>query len=120
LLSQQLQGSGPAYFYLWEWPVPAFDGKFGAVHAVDVGAAVHDFRGAINGSGSKEGTKLVEIFSAVWTEFAKTGEPNSKLTLNWPKYDLQTRPTMVFDVDTRVVNDHRGEFRKLWKELGAS
>jgi para-nitrobenzyl esterase len=114
------QGRGPAYFYLWEWPVPAFDGKFGAVHGVDVGAAVHDFRGAINGSGSKEGTKLVETFSAVWTEFAKTGVPNSKLTPNWPKYDLQTRATMVFDVDTRVVNDHRSEFRKLWEELGAS
>ena len=54
------QGRGPAYFYLWEWPVPAFDGKFGAVHGVDVGASVHDFRGAINGSGSKEGKTLVE------------------------------------------------------------
>jgi para-nitrobenzyl esterase len=114
------QGRGPAYFYLWEWPVPAFDGKFGAVHGVDVGAAVHDFRGPINGSGSKEGTKLVETFSAVWTEFAKTGVPNSKLTPNWPKYDTQTRATMVFDVNTRVVNDHRSEFRKLWEELGAS
>lgn len=111
-------GGAPVYYYLWEWPVPAFDGKFGAVHGVDVGAAVHDFRGAINGSGSAEGTKMVERFAAVWTGFAKTGKPDSSLTPAWPAYDTQTRATMVFDNDTRVVNDHRREFRTLWDEIG--
>jgi para-nitrobenzyl esterase len=114
------QGRAPAYLYIWEWPVPAFDGKFGAVHGVDVGAAVHDFRGPINGSGSKEGKTLVENFAAVWTAFAKTGVPNSDRTPDWPAYDLEKRATMVFDVNTRVVNDHRGEFRRLWEELGQS
>ena len=114
------QGRGPAYFYIWEWPVPAFDGKFGAVHGVDVGAAVHDFRGAINGSGSKDGKKLVEDFAAVWTSFAKTGVPNCPRTPNWPQYDLTKRATMVFDAESKVVDDHRAEFRKLWEELGAA
>ncbi len=111
-------GGAPAYFYLWEWPVPAFDGKFGAVHGVDVGATVHDFRGPINGSGSAAGTRMVERFAAVWTGFAKTGKPVSSLTPEWPAYDTKTRATMVFDEDTRVVNDHRGEFRVLWEEIG--
>jgi len=113
------QGPGATYFYTWEWPVPAFDGKFGAVHGVDVGAAIHDFRGAINGSGSKDGKLLVEKFAAVWTGFAKQGVPKSALTPEWPVYNAQTRATMVFDVNTRVVNDHRREFRMLWDELGA-
>jgi para-nitrobenzyl esterase len=111
------QGPGATYFYTWEWPVPAFDGKFGAVHGVDVGAAVHDFRGSINGSGSKDGKALVERFAAVWTGFAKTGVPKSMLTPDWPAYNSTTRATMVFDVNTRVVNDHRREFRLLWDEL---
>ena len=100
--------------------MPAFDGKFGAVHGVDVGAAVHDFRGAINGSGSKDGKKLVEDFAAVWTSFAKTGVPNCPRTPNWPQYDLTKRATMVFDAESKVVDDHRAEFRKLWEELGAA
>ena len=112
------QGTAPVYFYTWEWPVPAFDGKFGAVHGVDVGAAIHDFRGAINGSGSKDGKLLVERFAAVWTGFAKAGTPKSALTPDWPAYNAETRATMVFDVNTRVVNDHRREFRLLWDELG--
>jgi para-nitrobenzyl esterase len=28
------------YVYLWEWTCPAFDGKFGAVHAMDVAASM--------------------------------------------------------------------------------
>ncbi|MBC7982994.1 MAG: carboxylesterase/lipase family protein [Candidatus Obscuribacterales bacterium] len=114
------QGTAPVYLYTWEWPVPAFDGKFGAVHGVDVGAAVHDFRGAINGSGSKEGTLMVERFAAVWAAFAKTGVPNSSLTPAWNAFDEKQRATMVFDVNTRVVNDHRREFRLLWDEIIAS
>ncbi len=114
------QGAAPVYFYTWEWPVPAFDGKFGAVHGVDVGAAIHDFRGAINGSGSKDGKQLVERFAAVWTGFAKDGVPRSTLTPAWPAYDTDKRATMIFDVDTRVANDHRREFRLLWDELGTT
>jgi len=110
-------GKAPVYLYTWEWMVPAFDGKFGAVHGVDVGAAVHDFRGPINGSGSSDGTKMVEKFAAVWTGFAKTGKPASSLTPDWPAFDAKTRATMVFDTNTRVVNDHRREFRLLWDEL---
>ena len=77
-------------------------------------------RGAINGGGSKDGKQLVERFAAVWTGFAKEGVPKSALTPAWPAYDAEKRATMIFDVDTRVVNDHRREFRLLWDELGAT
>jgi para-nitrobenzyl esterase len=117
--AQAAQGGAPAYFYTWEWEVPAFDGKFGAVHGVDVGAAVHDFRGQINGSGSREGKLMVERFAAVWSGFAKTGVPKSDKTPEWPTYNAQTRATMIFDLNTRVVNDYRREFRLLWDELNA-
>jgi len=111
------QGGAPVYFYSWEWEVPAFDGKFGAVHGVDVGAAVHDFRGQINGSGSREGKLMVERFAAVWSGFAKNGVPKSDKTPEWPAYNTQARDTMVFNLNTRVVDDYRGESRKLWDEL---
>lgn len=117
--AQAAQGGAPVYFYTWEWEVPAFDGKFGAVHGVDVGAAVHDFRGQINGSGSREGKLMVERFAAVWSGFAKHGVPKSDKTPEWPAYDAQNRATMIFDLNTRVVNDHRREFRLLWDELNA-
>jgi para-nitrobenzyl esterase len=112
--------AAPVYYYLWEKQVKSYNGQFGAVHGVDVGAAIHDPRGPINDCGDREGKLLVDRFAAVWTNFAKTGVPNSDLTPPWPAYDLDLRTTMVFDVSTRAVNDYRREFRLLWEELGGS
>jgi para-nitrobenzyl esterase len=114
------QNSAPAYYYLWEKPVKSYNGQFGAVHGVDVGAAIHDPRGPINDSGDREGKLMVERFAAVWTNFAKTGVPNSDLTPPWTVFDNHQRATMVFNLDTRVENDYRREFRLLWEELGGS
>ena len=109
-------GGAPAYLYLWEWVAPGYDGKFGAVHGVDVGPALHDYRGPINGSGSMAGKRITDRFAAAWTAFAKTGKPDSP-QLPWPAYDAKQRATMVFDTDTRVVDDYRSAFRRLWDEL---
>ena len=112
------QKKAPVYHYIWEWASKAYDGKFGAVHGVDVSPAVHDYTGPNNDCGQKEGKLMVERFAAAWTNFAKTGVPNSDLTPNWPAYDLKKRATMVFSTNTRVVNDYRRDFRLLWEELG--
>lgn len=114
------QNSAPVYYYLWEWAAKAYDGKFGAVHGVDVAPTVHDYRGPNNDSGQKAGKLMVDRFAAVWTNFAKTGVPNSDLTPDWPQYDLKNRATMVFDNNTRVESDYRRDFRLLWEELGGS
>jgi len=85
-----------------------------------VGAAIHDPRGPINDCGDREGKLLVDRFAAVWTNFAKTGVPSSAITPDWPAYDKDKRATMVFDINTRVENDYRRDFRLLWEELGGT
>jgi para-nitrobenzyl esterase len=114
------QKGAPAYYYIWEKPVKSYNGQFGAVHGVDVGAAIHDPRGPINDSGDQEGKLLVDRFATAWTNFAKTGVPNSETTPPWKPFDLENRATMIFDLNTRVENDYRREFRLLWEELGGS
>jgi para-nitrobenzyl esterase len=111
------QGKAPAYMYSWDWYAPGYDSKFGAVHGTDVAVAMHDYRGPINGSGSKAGKLMADRFASVWTNFAKTGTTTSPLTPTWAAYEPKARATMVFDTDTRVVNDYRREFRLLWDEL---
>ena len=34
---KSMQKRGNAYLYLMEWPSPAYEGRFGAVHGVDLG-----------------------------------------------------------------------------------
>jgi len=112
-------GKAPAYMYLWSWESPGFGGKFGAVHGTDVAASFHGVRDTIVGVGSAEGKVMCDRLASVWVAFANTGDPNNPRIPRWPAYDGTTRATMVFDTDTRVENDPRGEIRKFWAEMPA-
>jgi para-nitrobenzyl esterase len=58
--------------------------------------------------------KLQERMSAVWSSFAKTGEPAHSDIPEWPRYSLEKRETMIIDETWRVENDFYGAERKLW------
>ena len=102
------------YTYLWEWPCPAYDGKFGAVHAMDVSASMHNERDAILGSGSSEARRMCQALASSWLAFAKTGNPNNAFIPDWPRFDSSRRATLIFDRNTRVELDPHGALRKLW------
>jgi para-nitrobenzyl esterase len=106
-------GKAPVYMYVWDWPTPAFDGKFGAVHGHDVEASFHLSRNAIGGAGTKGGRQMSDRLSATWVAFASTGKPNNPLIPDWPGYEAKRRATMVFDTDMRVVDDYRGDFVRM-------
>lgn len=103
--------------YLWEWNCPAFDGKFGAVHAMDVAASMHNERDAILGSGSSDARRMCDALASAFLAFAKTGNPNNSRVPQWPRFDSSTRSTLVFDRDTRIVRDPHGTLRKLWLDM---
>jgi para-nitrobenzyl esterase len=108
------QGGAPAYLYLWEWESPGMGGKFGAVHGVDVGLAFHNSSGAITGGGTPEGKLMADRLASAWVAFARTGDPNNPKLPKWPAYDAKTKPTMVFDAETRVVEDPKKDLRGFW------
>jgi para-nitrobenzyl esterase len=110
-------GKAPAYMYLWDWVSPGFGAKFGAVHGTDVSASFHNVRDNIVGVGSPLGKVMCDRLASAWVAFAKTGDPNNPHIPKWPSYDATSRATMVFDTDTRVENDPRGEIRKYWADM---
>jgi para-nitrobenzyl esterase len=114
------QGGAPAYLYLWAWPSPGMGGKFGAVHGVDVGLAFHNSSGEITGGGTPEGKLMADRLASAWVAFARTGNPNNPQIPEWPPYDPATKPTMIFDVDTRVEKDPLRDLRGFWDEAPPS
>jgi len=112
------QGGAPVYLYLWEWKSPGMGGKFGAVHGVDVGLAFHNSAGEITGGGTAEGKLMADRLASAWVAFARTGDPNNPQIPKWPAYDAATKPTMIFDVDTRVVEDPKKDLRGFWTGSG--
>ena len=64
------------------------------------------------GSGRKEGRQKALELASAWIAFAKTGNPDNEHMPHWPKYDAAARATMIFDTNTRVINDPRSAMRK--------
>ena len=107
------QGAAPAYMYQWNWRTPAYDGKFGAVHGIDVSATFHSYRDGFF-AGSTPGKKMADRLASAWAAFAATGDPNNGHIPPWKPYDDKGRAVMIFDDDTRLAFDPRAEIRAWW------
>jgi para-nitrobenzyl esterase len=110
-------GRAPVYAYLWEWPSPAFDGKFGAVHAMDVPASLRNDRDVILGGGGRNATRMCDALARAWVEFAKTGAPSHSGIPTWGKFDTEERSTLIVGRDTRLVRDPYAELRRYWVDM---
>ena len=113
------RGHAPAYMYLWKWTSPAFDGKFGAVHAMDVSASFHNERDAILGGGSREAQRMCQDLASTLVAFARTGDPNNARIPHWPHFDATARATLVFEPQTRVQKNPYGKQREFWRGMPA-
>lgn len=114
--SREAAGGAPAYYYLWEWPAPGLDGKFGAVHGVDVGLVFHNARGPLLAGATEEARLMADRIASAWVAFAKNGDPNCSALPKWPVFAADDRSMMVFDLDTRVERDYRADLMALWQD----
>lgn len=110
------QGGAKVWSYLWTWPSPAFGGRYGAVHGIDVAPSLHNIRGALNGP-SAGSRAMADRIASAWASFAATGDPNNARLPDWPAYDGEKRATLILDQNTRVASDPRGAFREFWQSM---
>jgi para-nitrobenzyl esterase len=97
--------------YEFAWSSPAFDGRLGACHGLEIPFVFDTLEpGAVLGPalGGDPPQPLADAVHAAWVAFAATGDPG------WPRYDLQRRATMRFDVTSQVLDDPRAAERALW------
>lgn len=117
--AQAAKGGAPVWTYLWTTPSPAFGGRYGATHGIDVAPSMHDIRLPLSGPNA-DNLRLADQLAAAWASFAATGDPNNPRTPHWPTYDTAKRTTMVFGSPSHAVDDPRREFRELWDQRTGS
>jgi para-nitrobenzyl esterase len=114
----QPAGAAATYVFQFDWTTPIDGGKWGAHHGLDV-PFVFD-NAAITPHMVGEGAEqlaLADTMSRAWIAFARTGNPNVKGLPEWPRFDLERRATMVFNRDSRIVNDPRGRERRMFGQV---
>jgi para-nitrobenzyl esterase len=114
----QPQAAERTWVFQFDWPTPIDGGRRGAHHGLDV-PFVFDNAAIVPdkvGTGA-DAAALSALMSDAWIAFARTGSPQTKALENWPVYDLTRRATTVFDRSTRVVDDPRGNERRLFAQV---
>ena len=120
-------GGPPVFMYEFGWKVPFMSGEW-AIHGTDLPfmlghpdyapAWSADDSQALREASDIEGRRygLAQHAMKCWAAFAWTGNPSTD-ELRWPEYDLVTRPVMLFDRETRLVEDPRGFAREQIRAL---
>jgi para-nitrobenzyl esterase len=96
-------GGAPVYMYLFTWQSPVADGKYKAIHCVELPFCFNNIaRCEEMTGGGKDAYELADKMSQAWINFAKVGNPNHKGLPTWPAYNATNTATMHLD-NTCVV-----------------
>jgi para-nitrobenzyl esterase len=108
------QGAAPAYMYLMAWETPRGRGKLRSPHALEIPLVFDNVETARNFVGNGDDPqRLAEQMSEAWLAFARTGNPATPTLPDWPAYEPSRRATMVFNLESRVVEDPYPAMRKV-------
>ena len=103
---------GPVYLYYFRWETPVQGGRLKSPHTIEIPFAFDNVKIAASlTGGGEEAMALADKVSDAWIAFARTGNPNTPKLPRWPKFNSQDRPTMVFNNETKLLNDPIAEQR---------
>ncbi|MGW8376973.1 carboxylesterase family protein [Streptomyces sp. ODS28] len=114
LARAQSEAGGSAHLYELTWPAPAYDGAFGACHALDVpltfGTLDADIALLLLGDASNAGARELSAYiRRAWTRFATEGTPG------WPAYDTTDHHTQLLDTPPTLAPYPETTSRALWE-----
>ncbi|HMJ87145.1 MAG TPA: carboxylesterase family protein [Vicinamibacterales bacterium] len=113
-----VQGGAPAFAYRFDWETPEGGGHMRSPHTVEIPFVFNNIK--IAGpliSKMPEAHALAGKVSAAWVSFARTGNPNTPGLPKWPGYSATARDTMLFNNDSRVVQDPDREPRLVMEQV---
>lgn len=114
---ERAKAGAPAFVYQVNYVSPQ-NPAHGTPHTMDIPLAFGtlDAPGSPSGTGPEAERASAHVMGA-FLAFARTGDPNHTGLPHWPRYDLKTRGTMIFNTVPHVANDPRRAERLLFAEV---
>lgn len=103
-------GEPGTWMYRFDHESPAFDGRLGAAHAVELPYVFDllDDESSHALIGDTPSQTVADTAHGAWVRYIAAGDPG------WPRYNLVTRPTALIGEGIAVVDDPDGAERELW------
>jgi para-nitrobenzyl esterase len=98
-----------SWLYRWDWTCPAWDGRYGAAHAMDVPASLARPDDPLLGGASGAAVRITAEHSAMIAGFAASGEAP------WQRFDPEARACLLVSDATRLAYDPDAERRRFWE-----
>lgn len=110
--------TAPVYNYLLTWKSDVDNSSKGSFHGLDIPLAFKNIELGKHWTGTSDEAKvLAEKMSSAWINFAKTGNPNDKSLPAWKPYTRENGETLIFDKETKIVNNNDRELMQLIKSV---
>ncbi len=104
------QKKADVFVYLFAWETPVLGGRLRSCHTLEIPFVFDTVETATLTGSDPARLALGKTMARAWIAFARDGKPG------WPAYSKSERPTMVFDLVSRVENDPYSPERKVWEE----
>ena len=105
----------PIWLYRWDWTCPAWHGRYGAAHAMDVPASLARGDDSLLGGASGDALRMAADHSKMIAGFAAEGMPSGPYAAQWTRYDPHIRACLLVAEETRLVQDPEPERRTFWQ-----
>jgi len=116
LADAQAAQHADVWMYRFDWRTPIFGGMLGACHALELPFVFDTLASPLAAmfAGPEAPQPLADAMHGAWVAFATSGNPGHEGLPPWPRYQPQTRPTMLFGSECAVAEQPNADELALW------
>lgn len=114
---ERAKAGAPAWVYQLDFPGTLASGRTGAFHTADIPLAFDNVQAAGSRTTGPGAQTAADQISDAFIALARNGDPNHQGLPQWDRYELPRRQTMLFDVQSRMADDPRGDERAFFAAI---